>query len=115
MAGDGLVLPALTDRVEVWRLTTISGRPTLTRYRVEVAALMVDASERDGKPGFARNSDTIILMPSDTDIGSEDEVRFGRRRDRSGNIVQRRLVVDGVSRYTGFGHRHLEAWCRETT
>lgn len=105
----------LTERCEVWRISSSGPRRSVTVIYANVPCLRVPISSFDGMPDYARRSTHVVFVPRTHArlLRTEDELRTGRRVNNAGQVVAHRYGVDGIRDYRSLGVLHTEVYCTE--
>lgn len=117
----------LTERCDIWRmLGTYEGGKAMGAAYTQIPCLRVPISTLDkiasslsaatsgSSPSEffrsqARQATAIFLVPEWVSIMEDDELRFGRRHDTTGQIAQYRYTVAGIRTYDDFGYQDTHA------
>lgn len=121
-------MPQLTERCELWRLTTNteSGKKQMTAILTAIPCLRVPISTFDkvaaplSAPDTAsipaeymhsqaRQSTDVFLLPDWVAVRPDDEIRRGRRTNNVGQVVAHIYNVDGIRDYETFGYQNTVA------
>lgn len=105
---------ALPERCAIYRLVP-GGSGEMQKVYGGVPCLIQPVSSYERVPEYARSSTHVAFLPRRMTrlVFTQDQLRTGRRSDRSGAVDAFIFTVSGVRSYRQ-GLRHVEAFLQET-